>query len=335
MTGARTPRLLAAAALAAAALLIGGCGEDESTGSANLQQQRVEEAVPTLFWLDVAGNAVYRADGPDFEAKRIVDATDIAPDGVAVDVAGGTVYWTSMGLAWGDSWDVTHQGGTLQAAALDGTGVRRIVERGVTVVPKQLQIDVENGHLYWADREGATVWRAGLDGAQPEALVTGHGITEVVGIALDPVEEDVYFSDRTAKRIYRARMALPPGQTSADRTDLEVVFEVAAAAAQPVDLAVDPEGRQLYWTDRFNGTVTRAGLELPPGEQPGDRTDVEVLVDGLNEPVGLALDLENEKLYYGTLGGRVGEAGLDGSGDRRITGSSSVTGVTVVHLPAD
>lgn len=331
MTGARTPRLLGAAL--ATALLIGGCGEGGTTGSSNLQQ-RVEAAVPTLFWLDIGENAVYRADGPDFEAERIVADTDAGPDGIAVDVANGAVYWTSMGLAWADSYAPGHPGGTLQQAALDGTGVRRIVEPGTTVVPKQLQVDVDHGHLYWGDREGATLWRSQLDGTQPEALVTGHGLVEVVGTALDVAAGHVYFGDRTGKKLYRTAMTLPPGQTAADRTDVELLLELTGGAI-PVDLAVDPERRYLYWTDRFNGTVSRAGLDLPAGESPGDRSDVEVVVERIIDPIGVALDLENDKLYYGTLGGRVGQTGLDGSDDRKVTGSGAVSGVTVVHLPPD
>jgi sugar lactone lactonase YvrE len=262
--------------------------------------------------------------------------TDPGPDGVAVDPEDGVVYWTSMGLTWTEGYEPDHEGGTLQTASLDGSGVRRIVEPGTTVVPKQLQLDAEHGHLYWADREGRAVWRSQLDGTRPEQLVTGHDINEVVGIALDVESGHVYFSDRIAKRIYRTAMDLPAGQTAADRTDLELVLEVQGAA-QPVDLAVHPDERRLYWTDRFNGTVSRAGLDLPAGQTPQDRSDVEVVVDRLNEPIGLALDLENEneKLYYGTLGGRVGQAGLDGSDHRKVTGSGSVTGVTVVHLPPD
>lgn len=330
MTDARTARLLAAAL--AAALLIAGCGEDESTGSTNLQQQGLEESAPTLFWLDIAENAVYRADGPEFEAERIVADTDPGPDGVAVDATNGDLYWTAMGIGWAESYSPGHPGGTVQQAALDGSGVRRIVEPGTTVVPKQLQVDSEHGHLYWGDREGATVWRAQLDGTQPEALVTGHGLVEVVGLALDVEAGHVYFGDRIAKKLYRTSMTLPPGQTAADRRDIELLVELTGGAI-PVDLAVDPERGYLYWTDRFNGTVSRAGLDLPPGESPGDRSDVEVVVDRINDPIGLALDLEDEKLYYGTLGGRISQAGLDGSGDRRVTGSGGVSGVTVVHLP--
>jgi hypothetical protein len=332
MTRFRTPRLLAVAL--GAALLVSACGGDDTTGTTSVQEQQRQTTVPTVFWLDVSESAVYRAAGPDFDARRIVEGTDVMPDGVAVDVARRGLYWTSMGLAWGDSWDPSHTGGTLQQSALDGSGVRRIVEKGITEVPKQMQVDSEHGHLYWADREGATIWRAQLDGTGPEALVTGHGNVELVGIALDVAAGHVYFGDKTAQKIFRTSMVMPPGQTAADRTDVERLVEFTDASL-PIDLAVDPQRRHLYWTDRFNGTVTRAGLDLPVGESPSERSDLEVVVDGLNEPIGLSLDLVNDKLYYGTLGGMVGEAGLDGTGDRKVAGSGSVSGVTVVHLPPD
>ena len=78
----------------------------------NAQEQQVEAAIPTVFWLDIGENAVYRATAPEFEARRIVTGTDPGPDGVAVDVATGALTWTSMGLAWADSYRPGHPGGT-------------------------------------------------------------------------------------------------------------------------------------------------------------------------------------------------------------------------------
>lgn len=322
----RSARVLACLLMVLLSACSGPASPDPDPASA-------QEPTATLYWLDVTENAVYRASGPDFaDADRIVMPTDAAPDGVAVDVGSGRLYWTSMGLRW-DGMSLVTDGGTVQRADLDGDDVERIVERGVTLVPKQLQIDEEHGHLYWADREGATLWRADLDGSNPERLVTGHGILELVGVALDVERGHVYFSDRMAKKIYRTSLQMPAGQTASDRTDIELLV-AHERAAMPVDLDVDGEARSLYWTDRMLGTVSRAGLDVPAGESPGKRSDVETLVTGLSEPVGLALDLAGDRMYYGTVsGGAVYEATLDGEDQRKVAQSASVTGVEIVHLP--
>jgi hypothetical protein len=46
------------------------------------------------------------------------------------------------------------------------------------------------------------------------------------------------------------------------------------------------------------GRICRAGIEIPKGETPATRTDVEVLFDGLPEPIDLELDLEHRVLYW-------------------------------------
>jgi hypothetical protein len=307
-------------------LLIAGCAG--STGEQPVPAApQAASAVPVLFWLDIWENAVFRSTGPEFsDDEAIVAPTDNAPDGIAVDVDGGKLYWTNMGSILGMG------GGTLQRANLDGTGVERIVEPGITQAPKQMALDLVNQHIYWSDREGAKVWRAALDGTDPEVLISGHANEALVGMALDVPEEAIYFSDRSTRKIFRMGLRLPSGQTAADRTDVEELVSLPDGA-MPVDLAIDQEHGHLYWTDRGLGTVNRAGLDISPGETAANRTDVEAVLEGLNQPIGISLDVANDRLYYGDHAGGVGEAALDGTGVREVGRGSVITGVTIAHVP--
>ena len=313
--------------------LLTACGGSGADGDVTAAERA---PVPTLYWLDVYANAVHRSTGPDYEdAEVVVEGTDQGPDGIGVDVEGGRLYWTSMGDPFGGTGELGGEHpppGTLQRADLDGTDVERIVEPGLTRTPKQLALDVEHDHVYWADREGATLWRAGLDGSDPTPLVRGHGLRELVGVALDVAGGRLYFSDRTGRHVWRAGLDLPAGQTADDRTDLEMVVE-ATGTSMPVDVAIDHDAGQLYWTDRLAGTLQRAGLELPEGQTARTRTDVETVLDGLEEPIGIALDAPNDHLYVTELGRGVSEATLDGEELRRVGRATGTTGVVLVHLP--
>ena len=44
--------------------------------------------------------------------------------------------------------------------------------------------------------------------------------------------------------------------------------------------------------------LCRASAEIPKGESPAKRSDIEVLFDGLTEPIDLELDLKNRVLYW-------------------------------------
>jgi hypothetical protein len=63
------------------------------------------------------------------------------------------------------------------------------------------------------------------------------------------------------------------------------------------------EGGKFYWTQKGGdnagqGRIFRANLELPKGQTPADRKDIEVLYDNLPEPIDLDLDLANRMMYW-------------------------------------
>jgi sugar lactone lactonase YvrE len=171
----------------------------------------------------------------------------------------GIVVDTQAGhLYWTNMGNPTSNDGSIERSNLDGSNVVHIVLPGSTFTPKQLQLDEKNRKLYWCDREGMRVMRANLDGSNIETL-------------LDTSEGD----PRPGKVIKK----------------------------WCVGIALDVEGGQLYWTQKGSdnageGRIFRANLEIPKGQTPANRKDVEVLYDGLPEPIDLELDLANRTIYW-------------------------------------
>ena len=288
--------------------------------------------VATLFWLDIGGNAVLTASADGSGMHPVTSGGDIAtPDGVAVDLdtGGGHVYWTNMGSPLGGA-----SNGSLQRARLDGSQVETIVPVGSINTPKQMTIDHEHGKLYFCDREGAKVWRANLDGSELEVLASGHDFVQLVGIALDVPKAQFYFTDRMAKKIRRASFDMPAGETAATRSDIEELVSISGNA-MPIDLDLDLGRRQIYWTDRVQGTVQRAGMDLPAGENAASRTDIETLVTGVTDSIGISLDLAADVFYFGQLDGALWRVNRDGSGRQMVASSGSISGVTLAcTIPA-
>jgi 3-hydroxyacyl-CoA dehydrogenase len=68
-------------------------------------------------------------------------------------------------------------------------------------------------------------------------------------------------------------------------------------------ITIDPKLDKIYWTQKGPtkgglGRIFRANIEIPKGETPTSRSDIEVLFDRLPEPIGLELDLANRVLYW-------------------------------------
>jgi sugar lactone lactonase YvrE len=125
-------------------------------------------AVGRLFVLELSGDRIHSMNLDGSDRKTIVTDCHL-PDGIVVDAKAGHIYWTNMGVP-----DLND--GSIERADIDGKNRKVIVPEGRTHTPKQLQLDAENGKLYWCDREGMRVMRSNLDGSHIETLVeTGRG----------------------------------------------------------------------------------------------------------------------------------------------------------------
>ena len=287
-----------------------------------------------LFLLDLSGGRVLSMD-PDGMNRKVIATGCPYPDGVAVDVAAGHVYWTNMGVP-------SRNDGSIERADLDGKNRMFIVVPGGTFTPKQLHLDKANRKLYWSDREGMRVMRADLDGSQIETLIrTGDGEDDrrdqtrwCVGIAVDPEWRQFYWTQKGGDnaevgRILRAGIDMPRGETAENRSDVEILFD---GLPEPIDLEIDPGRRLLYWTDRGNpprgNTVNRAPIDAKSG-----RNVPQIVVPDLMEGIGLALDVAGNRLFATDLAGSLYVANLDGANKRTVLAAQgNLTGVAYVEV---
>jgi hypothetical protein len=286
-----------------------------------------------LFLLELSGNRIHSMNPDGSDRKTIV--TDCHnPDGIAVDAEAGRIYWTNMGVPNLDD-------GSIETANLDGGYRRVIVPQGVTFTPKQIHLEKDEGKLYWCDREGMRVMRANLDGSHVETLVeTGRGDADrrdqtrwCVGITIDPQLDKIYWTQKGPTkgglgRLCRANIEPPKGESPANRSDIEVLFD---QLPEPIDLELDLANRVLYWTDRG---------DPPRGNTvncvPVDKNAVpEILITHLMEGIGIALDIPGNRMFVTDFAGSVYSADLDGKNERNfLYAQGNLTGIAYVETSA-
>src|SRR6476620_140730 len=133
---------------------------------------RSEAPIGRLIVIEVNDNRIHSMNTHGSDKKTILTGCRL-PDGIAVDVAAGHIYWTNMGSS------PSVNDGSIERADLDGRNRRNNVPQGVPFTPKQIQLDKDNGKLYWCYLECMRVMLTNLDGSQTETLVeTGRGDNE-------------------------------------------------------------------------------------------------------------------------------------------------------------
>ena len=184
--------------------------------------------------------------------------------------------------------------------------------------------------------------RCNLDGSKIETLVdTSQGDSRpgrdarkwCVGIGIDVPGGKLYWTQKGPDNaglggIFRANIDIPKGESPANRSDIEVLFD---RLPEPIDLELDQTNRLLYWTDRGDpprgNTVNRV---------PVDKKAAPEILNPhhpLMEGIGIALDIANDRMFVTDFAGSVYSARLDGSGERNfLFAQGNLTGIAYAEI---
>ena len=187
----------------------------------------------------------------------------------------------------------------------DGTDAKTIVNEG-RKLPDGVVVDVPAGHVYWTNMgnpsaNDGSIERADLDGGNITTIVPEGDTFTPKQLQLDKKNGKLYWSDREGMRVMRSNL---------DGSKIETLIQAGHGEADRRDgrnwcigIALDVEGGKLYWSQKGNdnageGRIFRANLEIPKGQGPANRKDIELLFDSLPEPIDLDLDLVNRMMYW-------------------------------------
>jgi DNA-binding beta-propeller fold protein YncE len=196
-------------------------------------------------------------------------------------------------------------GGRVLSANPDGSDLKTIVTEGRRL-PDGLVVDVAAGHIYWTNMgnpsaNDGSIERADLDGGNLTNIIPAGGTFTPKQLQLDQKNGKLYWSDREGMRVMRSNL---------DGSNIEALVETGHGEADRRDarnwcvgIALDVKGEKIYWTQKGpdnagQGCIFRASLEIPKGQTPANRRDIELLFEGLPEPIDLDLDPTNRMMYW-------------------------------------
>jgi 3-hydroxyacyl-CoA dehydrogenase len=232
-------------------------------------------------------------------------------------------------------------GGRIESLNPDGSD-RRVILEGLRRMPDGVEVDVEAGHIYWTNmgsspsKNDGSIERSDLDGRNRKTIVPEGATFTPKQLKLDKKGGKVYWSDREGMRVMRANF---------DGSQIETLVDTSKGDARPgadakkwcVGIAVDHDGGKVYWTQKGgdnagDGRIFRANLEIPKGQNAVNRTDIELFLDRLPEPIDLDLDLDNRIIYWTDRGNppqgnTVSRASLDNGKDQKILVNDLMEGI--------
>jgi DNA-binding beta-propeller fold protein YncE len=195
-------------------------------------------------------------------------------------------------------------GGRIHSMNTDGSDRKTIV--GDCRKCDGIVVDVEAGHIYWTNMgvpslNDGSVERADIDGKNRKVIIPEGGTFTPKQIHLDKKNGKLYWCDREGMRVMRSNL---------DGSKIETLVETGRGDADRHDqtkwcvgITIDPQREQIYWSQKGPdnaglGRISSTNTEIPRGETATNRTDIEVLFDGLPEPIDLELDERNRVLYW-------------------------------------
>ncbi len=192
----------------------------------------------------------------------------------------------------------------------DGSDVQVLVD-GLDSKPDGVSVDPVRRHIFYsfmgATRTGEDFWeneghveRCNYDGSDRQVVVPVGSFVTGKQLVFSDAMQRLYWCDREGMAVLSCRP---------DGTDLRTEVRTGSgedrldARNHCVGVAVDAQGGWLYWTlkgkpNGCEGRIARAPLQLPAGTDPAKRTDIEILLGDLPEPIDLEWDETTDSLYW-------------------------------------
>lgn len=223
-----------------------------------------------LVFLDIKKSSIVALNTKTKETSIIASGFYGTLDGVQIDKEKNLIYFTSMGICL--SRKDSNQKKDVLGSFYQKDGIIGV-------------IDLNNGSY--------------------KELIGKGQITTPKQLFLDKKNNFLYWSDREGGKVFRSKT---------DGSELTVLISNSNDVTYDktlhcVGITIDYINNKLLWTQKGppkggKGKIFRANIDIPINQNPSNRTDIEVLLDNLPEPIDLEIDVRENILYWTDRGAK-------------------------------
>jgi DNA-binding beta-propeller fold protein YncE len=280
-----------------------GCGELWEGNDLNIEVLVTGLKLPEGIALDVAGGKMYwiapgKIQWANLDGSNVETLiTDLAlPRDIALDVADGKMY-----LVTSQFWRANLDGSNFQKHYMEES-----------VVPMSIALDVAGGKMYWTNTNAGKIQRANLGGSHIEDLFyidtnppswSGAGL---VDIALDVTDGKMYWVEtmyqrESGERFYSIKSRIRRSNLDGSKVQTLVQTPVAGGLEEILALALDVMGGKMYWVEHFESAASHKQGQIRRSNLDGSNVEDLVLFGDTEDPVAIldiALDVTGGKIYW-------------------------------------
>ena len=201
---------------------------------------------------------------------------------IAVDHAGGVIYFTSVDASGAHSY--------INKGTLDGkTPIIALLDQASDAIGFNIKLTVADGKIYWAEPVSQRVRSASLTGDfSPTVLFDGTSdnlMTAPIGVAIDKTSNKIFITDN-GELLGVGESSILTGNLDGSGS-LTTLVSAGSNVRTPFDAEIDTENGYFFWLN----SVTDGGPQSEIMRVKLDGTGVEKLFDGFNSGISFDIDI--------------------------------------------
>ena len=231
------------------------------------------------LWWSNYGASVSKVNLVDSVGANVFSGSPVVngPYGTAADPSTGRIFW------------INYSNGRLYAGNLDGSGAPQLVTSSHTAAPSGLASDPSRNQLFWIETGTKKVWRIGMDGAGATDIFTEA--QSIGSPVVDPGAGQVFWIRYSTPRTIRYGSV-----NGGTPSTIEVPADCPYYASTSTDaFSVDVQNGFIYMGTTGH-PITQADIGI--ARMNLDGTNCVAVTTATQTPSGLALDPDNQKLYW-------------------------------------